>query len=177
MKQLTIVLITFLGSFSLFGQEVQDSEQLDVLSIDKKNEMKLNVLYSLWGYTELSYELLFKNRTSFGISLGSTLFDREGDYINLTVNPHYRIYFGKKNCTGFFVESHLAYIQGVDSNFSGSESNNVLGLGFAVGAKYVRDTGLSAEVFGGVGRAISDPDNFFFGSPYPRFGIQFGQRF
>lgn len=47
----------------------------------------------------------------------------------------------------------------------------VLGLGFSVGAKYVRSSGLLAEIVSGIGRALSG-DNF-----YPRFGIQLGQRF
>lgn len=179
MKQLSTLIITCLFSFSLLGQASQDSEQLDLLPIDKPNEIKVNLLYALWGYTELNYELLFSNRTSLGVTIGTTLFDRDRDFFNFTFSPHHRIYFGKKNCTGFFVESHLAYIGYKDYNFSRdtSEAESAVGLGFAVGAKYVRDTGLSAEVFAGLGRTLSDSDNYFGDVPYPRFGIQFGQRF
>lgn len=177
MKQLTVLLMAFSLCMGLSGQSVAEDGQEIADPKELKNELKINVLYALWGYTEVNYERLFKNRTSFGLTIGTTLFDREGDYFNFTMSPHYRIYFGKKNCSGFFFESHLAYVRAVDDGWNTIDKKSVLGLGFAVGAKYVRDSGLSAEVFGGVGRAISDPDNYFYDDPYPRFGIQFGQRF
>ncbi len=101
------------------------------------------------------------------------------------VNPHFRVFFGKKPAQGFFVEANTALAslktdqyKNINNNFGSYailEKNNEFsfGMGIAVGGKFVLNDSFVLDVYGGLGR--------FFGNDsmeaYPRLGINLGYRF
>jgi hypothetical protein len=148
------------------------------------NEIKINSLYLLVEVFEISYERNITNHSSLGVSLFIPFKD-DIDY-NYMVNPHFKVFFGKKPAQGFFVEANAAFASLNKYKYEGNllssysysydrvkTSEFTFGMGIAVGCKFVLNDSFVLDVYGGLGR--------FFNSEiieaYPRFGISLGYRF
>ncbi|UKT65716.1 hypothetical protein [Pedobacter mucosus] len=151
-----------------------------------KNELKVNLLTSIFALPEISYERLLEDNMGVGLSLafGIGNDDDFSEYKFLAI-PHYRLYFGKKEAAGFFIEGNAAlgsvreryvYINSsYPSSYSFDSSAKLnFGLGAAVGAKFLTRNGFLGEIFGGVGRFLGSDRNV---EAYPRLGITLGKRF
>ncbi|MDQ8006427.1 MAG: hypothetical protein REI64_16610 [Pedobacter sp.] len=154
-----------------------------------KNEIKINLFSSVFALPELNYERLLEDNMSVGLALGFGI-GNEDDFseYRLLAIPHYRVYFGKKNCSGFFIEGNAAlanvreerYGYYYDTNYgyvtvgNGNTTKFNFGLGAAVGAKFLTRNGFVGEVYGGVGRFLGGNRSI---EAYPRVGITIGKRF
>lgn len=151
-----------------------------------KNEIKLNLLNSVLGLPEVSFERLLQSNMSVGFTMGVGIGNGNDDFsqYRFLAIPYYRVYFGDTNGAGFFIEGNmgLGNVRQNDS-FYDQLSNQIkenketrfnFGLGAAIGKKYLTKNNYLGEIFGGVGR--------FFGNNttadvYPRIGISLGKRF
>lgn len=179
------LLLLFLLSFCFYGhsQEAEEtaSNQMEI-TYGGKNELKLNGIYLLLGFPELSYERILNEEAALGISVAFAIDDVfEMDFMAI---PYYRVYFGKKPAAGFFVEGNAALY--VANNYETTyyddytyeeTSKNVFGagLGLAVGVKFITKRRWIFEIFGGAGRNFLSADEV--GEVYPRMGLIVGKRF
>jgi hypothetical protein len=140
-----------------------------------QNELKVNIVYTLLGFPELTYERILGPDTAIGISLGFALED-DLSY-RVAGLPYYRFYFGKQSSSGFFLElnSFFGSVR-MDSfvGFGGDAAQFTFGLGAATGIKFLSRKALVGEVTLGLGRFIGG-DNSDWG--YPRIGLVLGKRF
>ena len=183
MKKILLFLFLFSFSFYTYSQEAEekDPSQEELLNLGQ-NELKLNPLYLLLGFPELSYERILNQESAIGIAVAFSTEEVFG--IDLMAIPYYRVYFGTKPASGFFVEGNAAiFIADYDEeiyydNYSSTKtSENKLGggLGLAVGAKFLTTNGWVFEFFGGAGRNFLTPEET--GGVYPRLGLTVGRRF
>ena len=187
----------------LMGAALMASAQTDSLSksIQKKseaighggkNELKLNLLMTVIGIPEITYERLIGDNMGLGITAGFAL-EHKVDY-RYAVTPHYRLYFGSKKANGFFIEGNMALIGTRDEIYDHLESSyyptggyyqggfhrrygktyTSFGLGAAAGAKFLTRNGFLGEAFLGVGRVMGERRYI---QEYPRIGITIGKRF
>ena len=185
MKRLTVILSFFILT-SLLCLKAQVS-----LGLTHRHELKLNLLTSVLSFPEVSYEYIFSNDFSVGAAmlLG---FDKE-DGVGFRATPFARWYFCRKDrqpATGFFLEANGAVgTQYIYSTYSliGSDvywktekdAMFAVGLGLAVGWKYLLGKNWTGELLLGLGR------NFIYDkiileddvSGYLRIGICIGKRF
>lgn len=182
----------------LMGATLMASAQTDSLSksIQKKseaighggnNEVKINLLMSVIGIPEITYERLIGDNMGLGIT-GGYAFEDNIDY-RFAIMPHYRLYFGSKKANGFFIEGNMAligtrseiyhylessyYPPGGYNSRSGKTYTN-FGLGAAAGAKFLTRNGFLGEAYLGVGRVMGERRYI---QEYPRIGITIGKRF
>jgi hypothetical protein len=157
------VLLLISQGFCLQAQE-------DVPDYPGDNEIKINAAYLLGGFGEITYERILGDDSAFGISLGFAL-DNSINYRFGTI-PYYRLYFGDKRASGFFVEGNAAFFS--ERTFE-SDTEFGAGLGLAVGSKFITKRNWIAEVFFGLGRNFSSGDGQ--SDVYPRLGILIGKRY
>lgn len=150
------------------------------------NELKINLLMTVIGVPEITYERLIGDNMGLGLTAGIAL-DDDINY-RFAVTPHYRLYFGSKKANGFFIEGNAALIGSRDHEYAYLESMSYpggyyhrsdktvtnFGLGAAVGGKFLTRNGFLGEAFLGVGRVFGERR---FIEEYPRIGITIGKRF
>ncbi|WP_293299490.1 hypothetical protein [Pedobacter sp. UBA4863] len=183
---LTLMLLCF--TYAAFAQKDTKSNT-DSTAIDKnisgKNEIKLNLLMGILAMPEISYERIFENNTGLGLSVSLGL-DEDIEY-KLGFIPYYRIYFGNaKKSSGFFIEANAALMQTkgynyyYDSNYGFSTLRNSVrwnvGMGAAIGGKFLTKNGFVGEISYGVGRFFNQHNEEEI-ELYPRVGITIGKRF
>ena len=183
MKRTLLVLFLLALNFNGYSQEAEEiTTTQEELFYTGKNELKLNALYLLLGFPELSYERVLDEESAIGISVA---FSTEDVFdIDFMAIPYYRVYFGDKPAAGFFVEGNAA-LYAVDNyevtyydgySYEEEKTNEVgAGLGLAVGTKFMTKSGWVFEVFGGAGRNFLTPEEI--GAVYPRLGLTVGKRF
>ena len=177
MKKIALTLFSAF-SFLTFAQTseevVQNSAPLQQMG---NNELKLNIFYTTLGIPELTYERLLNDNSGVGVSVGFAIESPEEMQYRFGVMPYYRMYFGNKKASGFFIEANAASITYADDYYDEfqqtEEQKTNFGLGAAVGGKFLSRNGLIGEVTAGVGRLFGDSSL----DAYPRFGISLGKRF
>lgn len=171
MKKAILLSVLFLSFFSLKAQEDTPERQ---------NEVKLNALFLVLGGFEGTYEYLLNEESGVGVSLFLPI-DDELDGINYYISPYYRMYFGKKYATGFYLEGFGMLNSTVVENYNeftfeyDDENVTDFALGIGIGGKWLTNRGLLGEIGLGVGRNLfnSHEDNDFVG----KIGITIGYRF
>lgn len=164
----------------------------EVIGHGGNNELKLNLLMTVIGVPEITYERLIGDNMGLGATVGISL-DDNIDY-RFAIMPHFRLYFGNKKANGFFIEGNAAllgtrseiydylessyyppggYYHGGYYSRNGKTSTN-FGLGAAVGGKFLTRNGFLGEAFLGVGRVFGERRYI---EEYPRIGITIGKRF
>ena len=169
------------------------------------NEVKLNVLTSLFLYPEINYERVKTDyfgspddKIGFGVSASALLFNSDFEYYReiagilgtYKILPYCRFYFSKfdeflyhvglKRPSLFFIEINAAIFGYAEETESGHEvgykQHTAFGLGLAVGKKYVRMQNNTAEIYFGLGWGCSNfKEKEFY--PYLRLGVNLGRRF
>ncbi len=151
------------------------------------NELKLNLLMTIIGAPEITYERLIGDNMGLGLTAGVSISEDDVDY-KYIIMPHYRLYFGGKKANGFFIEGNAAlmgnrdYTQLYYTDYYPSggmhsrnwETKTQFGLGAAAGAKFLTRNGFLGEVYTGVGRVFGSRRLI---EAYPRVGITIGKRF
>lgn len=184
MKKALIILI--LVSFRLSGQQNDPSKII-------KSELNIN-LFSLLVFEgfELTYEKYIDNQSSYGISgfinlKGKNRFNDDSPfyYESYSITPFYRLYFGRKNKIGPFLEGfagfssgsyeHFDYIYNDNAFYSSYtasiKSYNTANLGISLGSKWnIKDKILFSTILG-IGRSIGSANSPEF---FPRISIALG---
>jgi len=174
LKGVLIIFLCAMTSLTLWAQTKDEQN-------NGNNELKINMGSLLFEFPELSYEYIINEESSVGISLAFPL-DKEISY-RFIAYPNYRIYFGKKRASGFFMEANSAiFSQQIDrgdyfsfGNINKDGSKMGFGLGIAVGGKFLTKNGFIGEIYIGGGRNFVNTDEIDNG--YPRAGISIGKRF
>jgi len=178
MKKLLTFLCFSLICISSYAQD-DDNEQ-------DKNEVRLNVLtFIAFSGLEGDYEYLISEESSVGINLLVGIGNPDDLYEvrNFSITPYYRQFFSKKYARGFFVEGFGMVlnreVEDYNFNFEDIEirSETNFALGVSVGGKFLTKNGFVAEVFAGIGRTLSNDDDFYFDNIIGRGGISLGYRF
>lgn len=185
---LALVLASSLMSYAQKADTVKNSIQKNAEAIGHggNNELKINLLFTVLGMPEISYERLLADNMGVGASVFVGLDDSQ-DY-KFGFIPHYRIYFGAKKASGFFIEGNASLITSRDYSsiyyssssyygYYGSVEKNIttFGLGAAAGGKFLTRNGFLGEAYLGVGRSIGENASDL--EAYPRVGITIGKRF
>jgi hypothetical protein len=153
------------------------------------NELKINLLFSVIGMPEITYERILKDNMGVGLSAFVGL-DNDIDY-TYGITPYFRVYFGQKKASGFFIEGNASVIGNRSYHYIPSYSNyyppnpselqvkvteTSFGLGAAAGGKFLTRNGFLGEAYLGVGRLLGERHSYS-GEAYPRIGITIGKRF
>ncbi len=194
-----IILITLFTYLDLSAQtekvKIENSEEYkNSISSNQtgRNELRFNLLTSVIGFPEINYERILATNMSFGLAGAVTFTNREEKSQDYLLG-FYRVYFGKKLANGPFIEANLGAVYNKNQIYNGGyiyedpcpncytiynqyyyeKSSLNLGVGFAIGYKFLSKNGLLGEVFGGLGRNSGEPSRDF----YPRVGVSIGKRF
>ena len=187
MKKISIALL-LLTCLNVFSQ----NEKKEIQNF-KKNEIKINALYLVFGAFETTYERTLNESSAIGASIGFSV-DNQTDIKNaFAFTPHYRLYFGKKAVSGLFMEGFAVYENLKDKNehyYYSPESGEtnfykekvtIYGLGIGLGGKWYTKNNIVFEINGGFGRNLSIESNVQYFRNYTRYiariGISAGYRF
>lgn len=152
---------------------------------ENKHEFRLDALEALAvPNLEFSYEYVNNKYSGFGASISFSLDDEFSEYQKFAFTPYYRQYFLNKKdfgARGLFVEGLMRFAAGDGNQFLDINNNRIteddwfdVGIGLAVGQKWVSDNGFVFELSIGGGRYLLDenPDGGFI-----RGGVLIGYRF
>lgn len=163
-KYLSVLMALFMTLSSLSAQEEN--------GISGNSEIKINGLTTVLKFPMFSYEYLINDGSSVGLSAGFPL--DEIDSFRYIATPFYRVFFSEKKAAGFFIEGSSSLF-GYREDAEDPTTEFGIGLGIAVGGKFITSNGLVGELFLGIGRPLNI-DNLFIDA-YPRIGITIGKRF
>ncbi len=186
MKKTLLIAVFALLAMSTHAQIIDkkekketDSSQIDS-KVSGKNEITTNLfMLGFFSVAELGYERLFDNS-----SIGATAAVNVDDIgFNFSFISYYRVYFGRKKASGFFIEGNAVFYNAETSSWGtynekgayielGRVIENQFGFGVAAGGKFLNKNGFVGELFGGVVKLFNGSDKY-----YPRIGITLGKRF
>jgi len=190
MKKSIIIVCVLLISVSAFSQQQQrrgivnrTPEPVPVV-FTPKNEWRVNLPATMIGlYPEITYERIFREDLSFGLTVGFLLGDATNNFyedLRFNFTPHFRWYFGgnrpsaNRPGAGFFIEANAAIIYRDIYRWRWDREDNLqlgAGLGSGIGWKYVSTNNWVGEFMFGIGRDFVNDDII------PRFGLSIGRRF
>ncbi len=145
------------------------------------NELRFNLIMAIAGLPEFNYERFIADNMGLGIAVAFSLENAKDMSIRSMITPYYRLYFGEKKASGFFIEGNMDILNVRNSyNSGGNWGDTVLGdyeshfgFGAAVGFKLLTRNGFVGEVYLGGGRNVGESDS----GGYPRIGVTIGKRF
>lgn len=180
----TILTVLVLSIF--ITSKAQEAEQQDIAD-NPTSEIKLNALFMVVGAFDVSYEYLLNQESGLGIEVFLPFDEDIKDDINYYISPYYRLYFGKKYASGFFLEGFgmLNSVKETVVDFSDTNNPNItaseenitdFALGIGLGGKWITKSGFIGELNFGIGRNLfnssNDGDEFV-----GKLGITLGYRF
>jgi hypothetical protein len=185
MKKVLQIGLLLALSFTGYAQKIDTvkssiQKNAEAIGHGGNNELKINLLYTVLGIPEVSYERLLADNMGLGASILLGLDNSTG--YKFAFIPHYRVYFGAKKANGFFIEGNTGIfsLDDYDNVYFGPTRpryvKSYFGLGAAAGAKFLTRNGFLGEAYFGAGRLFGNEDNFSAGA-YPRIGITIGKRF
>ncbi len=153
----------------------------------RNNEIRISLTNAIAGLPEINYERILEDNMSMGIAVSASLESPENMIMRWQVIPNYRLYFGKKRATGFFIEGNMAIIGQRDkysvARYSGmfdsvyysnyDDRSISVGFGAAIGVKLTTRNNFVGEIFAGGGRLFGNALT----DGYARVGILLGKRF
>lgn len=159
MKKIIFFLLLIVG-FSNFNAQTSDNPEPE-----RKNDIMIDPIVLIAApAVNFSYERLLNKDAGLGIN---AVFGLGRDFENFSqFSPYYRMYFGKKYASGFFVEGFLpvtftedeVYHMAGNSGYYTSENSTTVGLGVAFGGKWVVKRNVVFEASGGIGRRFGNND-------------------
>ena len=190
-KAIICLTVLFL-SISVFGQKESTlnsvpAPQSESSKGSDNNELRINLLMAIIGLPELNYERYISDNMGVGLAVAFSLEKAETMSTRSMFTPFYRLYFGNKKASGFFIEGNMAVVgqNQINSNYVYDQNGTAyqtivttrsttnLGFGAAVGAKFLARNGFIGEVFVGGGRLFGESID----QAYPRVGVCLGKRF
>ena len=180
MKKITLIALLFALIWQVNAQTLENSLQ-------RKNEVKLDVAYLIGGAIKVEYEYLLNDYSSIGISALYNFDTRNNNgyprVYKAQVLGIYRLYFGKEPIRGFFLEGNFGLIHGEYTIYTQNwpwptEKYTAFGAGIALGWKWhMPNSNIVLDIFCGLGRKLGGSDVVNRGWAYPRAGIAIGKRF
>lgn len=195
---LAILLVASLMGYAQKVDTLKSSIQKNAEAIGHggNNELKVNLFFAVSGMPEISYERLLAANMGIGAAFFVGLdniknFSNEQAKFGFT--PYYRIYFGAKKASGFFMEAN-AIVTSIYADYTNDAElaavtmpaeyyrNQVttrahFGLGAAIGGKFLTRNGILGEAYFGVNRLLSEKSKYLSDKAFSRVGITIGKRF
>lgn len=116
----------------------------------------------------VSYERLLSETSGIGINGLFYLGNDDDTYRFSQISPYYRMYFGKKYASGFFVEGfipitmikddHYVYTGDYSAPTWQEKSDTSVGIGIGFGGKWVARKNIVFEASAGIGRRFTSND-------------------
>lgn len=190
-RKLTLFIAVLLLSINAFSQQQNTSTDVNFtqsksLNVKGNNELRVNLLMSIIGLPELTYERYIADNMGVGLSVAVSLDKMENMSTRSIILPYYRLYFGSKKASGFFIEGNMAVVgqkewtydyYNDNGNFYQNgpyiRSTTNFGFGAAAGVKLLARNGFVGEVYLGLGRLFGES----IAEGYPRVAISLGKRF
>ena len=190
-RKLTIFIAVLLLSLNAFSQQQNTSTDVNAaqsksLNGSDNNELRINLLMSIIGLPELTYERYVADNMGVGLSVAVSLDKMENMSTRSIISPYYRLYFGNKKASGFFIEGNMALVRQKELDYNYYYDNGVtyqselytrlttnFGFGGAIGVKLLARNGFVGEVYLGGGRLFGES----IAEAYPRIGVSLGKRF
>lgn len=176
--------VTILLSF--FVTKAQNKNNTIVNPYEKKNEVTLNLLVPIIsGAFEAGYERHLNRKSSLGFSFLYVYNSEYNEDMNYFISPYYRMYFGKKDSSGFFVEGFgmISSIDGkkiynAEDKLTFTENPDVidLSIGVGLGWKGITKSGFFYGANLGYGRLLFNADKTDH-DIVAKFGLNLGYRF
>lgn len=181
MKRISTAILV-LGVF--FGVQAQEESSTGYLN---KHEFRIDALEILAiPNLELNYEYVISKYSGVGATMNISLDNEFNELQKFSFAPYFRQYFLNKKeygARGLFVEGLLQFASGdgfINRDFDGTVFNSGddwfdMGVGIAIGQKWVSENGFIFEISAGGGRYLLNTDD----SPggFFRGGILIGYRF
>ncbi len=159
MKKLLLPIILGFGLTGINAQTTEQTQGMNDIMIDP-------ILMIAAPAANISYERLLNQDSGLGINAIFGLGREMTDFWQ--VSPYYRMYFGKKFASGFFVEGFVPITSTKEDDYVYLSPNNQpqpidenvtsIGFGIGFGGKWVVKRNIVFEASGGVGRRFSDKD-------------------
>ena len=197
MKKITTILCLAMSAMT-FAQEDTDDQPVNLNEINnKKHEFRIDALEGLIvPALDISYEYVLSRYSGVGATLNINLEGSDSDLDqDVAFTGFYRQYFFNKKeygARGFFAEGLLQYASGKSEDFfvlespttegdfvtqRVSEDWNKVGIGFAIGQKWVSRNGFVFELSVGGGRYLGSDDDDLAPEGFFRGGVSVGYRF
>lgn len=192
MRKIFISFLCLIFSNVLLAQTDTISEKPIIDRTIGKNEIKLNFLYTFVDFygnaKSLSFhlpEIQYERKLTDDVGAGLSFWTSGTDDLRYLFIPHLRLYFGPKN-NKFFIELNTAILKGLSRDKMGDgmpipdadrKVIKSLGIGGAIGYKFIIGNGFIMETYLGAGKSIQKNNDFMTTIIYPRAGITIGQRF
>lgn len=186
-KRKLTIMVMMAFCFNAFCQVTDKSNNANP-NQSRNNEVRLNMVMAIIGFPEINYERFIADNMGVGLAAAISLEKPENMTMRSMILPYYRVYFGEKKASGFFIEGNMAvvgekyaeYIDVLDPTYNsyywtanGYKSATSFGFGAAVGFKFLTRNGVVGEFFLGAGRLFGNTIE----GGYPRVGICLGKRF
>ena len=168
MKQIFTIAASMMVA-SMYSQTTKQEKIAD--SYFPKNEIKVNIIYPIWGMGEISYERSLSKHSSVGISAFMDFKEAKNSFF---VTPHYRYYFAETG-KGFYLEGQSIIGKSNDKNLFSAESANgkmIFGIGGGGGYKLVMKNNWFFDANVTVGSFLNENKDLYF-----KPGLSFGKRF
>ena len=187
-----IILYMFFFAIAIQSPAQSNANTNNTIDVSKRsNELKINLATLRTGYANLTYERILDVSSAMGLDVLINMDNEVGEY-NYFISPYYRMYFGNKHASGFFLEGFgmlnsiksspsvslgeflfLSFLNELTQPVIEDETNVALGLG--IGSKWIIKNKFIIELSLGLGANIlsSDYDNGVVG----KGGIMAGYRF
>ena len=143
-----------------------------------QQEIKLDLFDALGLKTiEISYEHYLDDQSSVGVS-GLINFEKNSSDFRYNekraIKPFFRHYFTADSQWNFFGEGFFSLAFGELDKKTYYQDYTDGALGVAVGTKYISQSGMTIDIYGGIGRNLFNSD-----APVivPRVGVNVGYRF
>nr|WP_315197054.1 DUF3575 domain-containing protein [uncultured Flavobacterium sp.] len=179
----TFLIAVILFSFS--AVKAQNQNEINVKPYEKKNEVTLNLFAPIAGAFDASYERHLNRKSSLGISFLYVYNNKLEEDMNYYISPYYRMYFGQKYASGFFVEG-FGLISSIDGKkiydteekltFTKNPDVIDLTLGIGLGWKGVTKSGFTYGANLGWGKLLFNADKTDH-TAVVKFGLNLGYRF
>ncbi|MES2419049.1 MAG: hypothetical protein V4541_12740 [Bacteroidota bacterium] len=178
MKKLFIVglcIASIINSYAQDNLKIAPKKQSESITRVGRNEFKFNILYTVLGLPEFTYERIIKEDRAIGLSV---FIGAQNDFdFKFGLTPYYRWYFGNTKANGFFIEANTSMILARGSKYDELgryiSQHLVYGVGAATGVKFFTRNDFFGEAYLGLGRTIGE--RYFFNN-YPRLGLNIGKR-
>lgn len=163
MRKLLLTLLSTLGIVSLNAQETEASVRQNDIMLSPIELISVPML-------NVSYERLLNENSGVGINgifyFGDDNLDGydEDDSKLTQISPYYRMYFGKKYASGFFVEGFAPITMTTDYSYYYNSPNatrvedkrTTIGLGVGFGGKWVARKNIIFEASFGIARRFGE---------------------
>jgi len=182
--KISLSTILCIATISAFGQNDIENQEIDSQDFGK-NEININVLYTVFKAVEVNYERFFDEDLSAGLA-ASYWFGESTDW-SYTTMAYGRFYpFSDKANNALFIELNAGVYDSFEESyyinpdpftpptFVEGENTVSFGMGFALGAKFYSKKGYTFNFYGGLNRNFVEDQ---YPESVPRVGINVGKRF